>query len=293
VAFLKREIGAARTRAALAVNRPKDEIGQQAVGQLPWGHNVILLQKLDDPAARLWYAENAVEHGYRSEIGQRKLLEHHVATGRYEREGRALTNFSGPARGFSRRNLFYMRRFAALWPDLERVPSVMAQIGWTAHRVLLDEFGYGDVWTWTAICADTKLVPAWLVGERTTEDGLAFMYDLKGRMRDRIQLSTDGHQAYRGSVPYAFDADEVDWTQLHKSEIAKHLLGSPFFRRLARALTPRRARPSLRRLLVSRKSVPAIDPQAHRLLVREYAGEADAVAAILGRRPAWRNFAED
>ncbi len=79
-----------------------------------------------------------------------------------------------------------------------------------------DEFGYGDVWTWTAICADTKLVPAWLVGERTTEDGLAFMYDLKGRMRDRIQLSTDGHQARRGSVPYAFDADEVDWAQLHK-----------------------------------------------------------------------------
>jgi DUF1016 N-terminal domain len=45
---------------------------------------------------------------------------------------------TGPARGFSRRNLFYMRRFAALWPDLERVPSVMAQIGWTANRVLLD-----------------------------------------------------------------------------------------------------------------------------------------------------------
>jgi IS1 family transposase/lambda repressor-like predicted transcriptional regulator len=76
------------------------------------------------------------------------------------------------------------------------------------------EFGYGDVWTWTAICADTKLVPAWLVGERTTEDGLAFMYDLKSRMRERIQISTDGHQSYMGSVPYAFD--EVDWAQLHK-----------------------------------------------------------------------------
>jgi IS1 family transposase/lambda repressor-like predicted transcriptional regulator len=77
-------------------------------------------------------------------------------------------------------------------------------------------FGYGDVWTWVAICADTKLAPAWLVGQRTTEDGLAFMYDLKGRMKERIQLSTDGHQAYRGSVPYAFEADEVDWAQLHK-----------------------------------------------------------------------------
>jgi IS1 family transposase len=79
-----------------------------------------------------------------------------------------------------------------------------------------DTFGYGDVWTWTAICADTKLVPSWLVGERTTEDGLAFMYDLKSRVSGRIQLSTDGHQAYRGSVPYAFESDEVDWAQIHK-----------------------------------------------------------------------------
>jgi hypothetical protein len=74
----------------------------------------------------------------------------------------------------------------------------------------------GGVWTWVTICADTKLVPAWLVGQRTIEDGLAFMYDLKDRMPERIQLSTDGHQAYRGSVPYAFDKDEVDWAQIHK-----------------------------------------------------------------------------
>jgi len=77
-------------------------------------------------------------------------------------------------------------------------------------------FGYGDVWTWVAICADTKLILTWLVGQRTIEDGLAFMYDLKARMSERIQLSTDGHQAYRGSVPYAFEEDEVDWAQIHK-----------------------------------------------------------------------------
>ena len=41
---------------------------------------------------------------------------------------------TGSARGFTRRNLFYMRRFAALWPEAEKVPSVMAQISWTAHR---------------------------------------------------------------------------------------------------------------------------------------------------------------
>jgi len=45
---------------------------------------------------------------------------------------------TGSARGFSRRNLFYMRRFATLWPEREKVPSVMAQITWTAHRVLMD-----------------------------------------------------------------------------------------------------------------------------------------------------------
>lgn len=77
-----------------------------------------------------------------------------------------------------------------------------------------DEFGYGDVWTWVALCADTKLAVTWLVGERRTEDGLAFMADLKRRTPKRIQLSTDGHQAYRGSVPYVFD--EIDWAQLHK-----------------------------------------------------------------------------
>lgn len=77
-----------------------------------------------------------------------------------------------------------------------------------------DTFGYGDVWTWTAICADTKLVPSWLVGERTTEDCMAFMTDLKSRMSDRIQLSTDGHQTYMASIPYIFD--EIDWAQIHK-----------------------------------------------------------------------------
>ena len=47
---------------------------------------------------------------------------------------------TGSARGFSRRNLFYMRRFATLWPEREKVPSVMAQIAWTSHRVLMDRF---------------------------------------------------------------------------------------------------------------------------------------------------------
>src|SRR5580700_4152284 len=52
-------------------------------------------------------------------------------------------------------------------------------------------FGYGDVWTWTAICADTKLVPSWLVGERTGQDCMTFLRDLRKRLVGRVQLSTD------------------------------------------------------------------------------------------------------
>jgi IS1 family transposase len=77
-------------------------------------------------------------------------------------------------------------------------------------------YGYGDVWTWVAVCADTKLVPCWLVGERTTEDCMTFLRDLKGRVREHpIQLSTDGHQTYMGSVPYIFET--IDWAQIHKT----------------------------------------------------------------------------
>src|SRR4051812_21162838 len=47
-------------------------------------------------------------------------------------------------------------------------------------------FGYGDVWTWTALCADTKLVPTWLVGERTGDDALVFMRDLRDRLANRV-----------------------------------------------------------------------------------------------------------
>jgi len=80
------------------------------------------------------------------------------------------------------------------------------------HR---DTFGYGDVWTWTAICADTKIVPSWLVGERTTEDAVVFMRDLAGRLTSRVQLSTDGHKPYLYAVEDAFGS-EIDYAQLIK-----------------------------------------------------------------------------
>jgi IS1 family transposase len=76
--------------------------------------------------------------------------------------------------------------------------------------------GYGDVWTFTALCADTKLVPSWLVGERTKYDATYFLEDLAGRMGRRIQLSTDGHPMYESSVYQAFRND-VDWAVIQKN----------------------------------------------------------------------------
>jgi IS1 family transposase len=78
-----------------------------------------------------------------------------------------------------------------------------------------DTFGYGDIWTWTAICADTKLVPSWLVGERTIDDGWTFMADLKSRLTNRVQLTTDGHGSYLTAVGLTFGR-EIDYAQLVK-----------------------------------------------------------------------------
>ena len=77
-------------------------------------------------------------------------------------------------------------------------------------------FGYGDVWTWVAIDADTKLVPSWLVGERTTQDAYVFLSDLKSRLKGRIQLTTDGWRPYLTVVEPLFGADGIDFAMLHK-----------------------------------------------------------------------------
>ncbi len=78
------------------------------------------------------------------------------------------------------------------------------------------EFGYGDVWTWVAIDADTKLVPSWLVGERTTIDAYTFLSDLESRLRGRVQMTTDGHKPYLTVMEPLFGSDGIDFAMLHK-----------------------------------------------------------------------------
>ena len=76
-------------------------------------------------------------------------------------------------------------------------------------------FGYGDVWTWTAICADTKLVPSWLIGDRSAHTAYLFIADLEKRFKNRIQLTTDGNRVYLEAVEAAFGPD-IDYAMLIK-----------------------------------------------------------------------------
>jgi IS1 family transposase len=77
------------------------------------------------------------------------------------------------------------------------------------------EFGYGDVYTWTAMCADSKIVPSFLVGRRDSECAKVFINDLAGRLKNRIQLSTDGYKIYLEAVDNAFGGN-IDYAMLVK-----------------------------------------------------------------------------
>jgi IS1 family transposase len=72
----------------------------------------------------------------------------------------------------------------------------------------------GDVWTWTALCAETKLIPAFRIDDRSTQAAMAFCHDLSERIAERVQITSDGHPAYSLAVRSAFD--EVDFAQLVK-----------------------------------------------------------------------------
>lgn len=73
----------------------------------------------------------------------------------------------------------------------------------------------GDVWTWVALDAETKLVPSWLVGLRDGGYAYEFMMDLAGRLTNRVQLTTDGHRAYLSAVEDAFGSN-IDYAMLIK-----------------------------------------------------------------------------
>ncbi|MCX6537438.1 MAG: IS1 family transposase [Acidobacteria bacterium] len=73
----------------------------------------------------------------------------------------------------------------------------------------------GDIWTWTALDADSKLIVSWLVGARDAGSAYEFMQDVASRLRHRVQLTTDGHTPYLAAVEDAFGAD-IDYAMLQK-----------------------------------------------------------------------------
>ncbi len=99
-----------------------------------------------------------------------------------------------------------------------QVDEIWSFVGMKEKNVPADKInqrGFGDVWTWTAIDAKTKLVPCWMVGGRDSDWAKVFMEDLASRMASRIQLTSDGHKAYLEAVEGAFGQD-VDFSQLVK-----------------------------------------------------------------------------
>ena len=73
----------------------------------------------------------------------------------------------------------------------------------------------GDVWTWVSLCADSKLIPAWYIGDRDSEAAMFFMDNLAKRLTHRVQLTSDGHAPYLEAVEGAFGAD-IDYAMLVK-----------------------------------------------------------------------------
>ncbi len=77
------------------------------------------------------------------------------------------------------------------------------------------QFGYGDVWTWVAIDAESKLIPTWFVGDRDAESANEFIKDLAPRLARRVQLTTDGLKVYVEAVDEAFRSN-IDYAMLVK-----------------------------------------------------------------------------
>jgi IS1 family transposase len=86
-----------------------------------------------------------------------------------------------------------------------------------AKRRNATKAGQGDLWTFTAICATTKLAVSWLVGPRSPQSAHAFMHDVASRLANRVQMSTDGHNMYLTAVESAFGWNGTDYAMIEKA----------------------------------------------------------------------------
>lgn len=137
---------------------------------------------------------------------------------------RATCRLTGAAKATVLKLLVDLGEFCSIYQDhilrnlkASRVEAdeIWAFVGAKARNARQD--GHGDIWTYTAIDADSKLMISWLVGPRNQENTDAFITDLADRLAERVQLTTDGNGVYLAAVRKAFNIGEVDYAQLLKS----------------------------------------------------------------------------
>jgi IS1 family transposase len=136
---------------------------------------------------------------------------------------RAASRMTGVSKTTILKLLVEVGEFCAIYQDhaLRNLPcrkvqadEIWAFVGAKARNARTP--GFGDIWTFVAIDADSKLVVSWLVGHRIGEHAETFMRDVQGRLAHRVQLTTDGHVMYLLAVENAFGWNEVDFAQLYK-----------------------------------------------------------------------------
>jgi IS1 family transposase len=140
---------------------------------------------------------------------------------------RAVTRLTGASKNTVTKLVVDAGRACAAYQDrvLRNLPCKRVQLDeiWNFVYAKNDNLRYaqaapddaGDVWTWTAICADTKLLCTYLIGGRDTDSAIAFVDDLKERLANRVQVTSDGHRPYLTAVDVVFGND-VDYAMLVK-----------------------------------------------------------------------------
>ena len=137
---------------------------------------------------------------------------------------RSVTRMVGVSKGAVLRLLVEVGEFCSIYQDhkLRNLPCkrVEADEIWGycgAKQKNATRDGQGDLWTYTAICADSKLVVSWLVGQRNSKNTQGFMRDVATRLANRVQLTTDGLAWYLSAVENAFGWNGTDYAQLVKT----------------------------------------------------------------------------
>jgi IS1 family transposase len=137
---------------------------------------------------------------------------------------RATARLTGTAKATVLKLLVELGEFCSIYQDvvLRNLPctrieadEIWAFVG--AKQRNAKREGDGDIWTFTAIDADSKLMVSWLVGARSSENAQEFMSDVASRLANRVQLTTDGHHMYLTAVEKAFGWNGTDYAQLVKT----------------------------------------------------------------------------